>query len=80
MTGGSVQTLDALVCTILEIDPDTTGEVGQATHGEWTSLKQIQIMVTLEEAYDILFSGEEMAAGTSVSKLRQLLASKGVAV
>ena len=75
-----MQTLEALVCSILEIDPNTTGEVGRATHGEWTSLKQIQIIVTLEEAYDVLFSGEEMAAGTSVSTLRQLLAGKGVAV
>jgi acyl carrier protein len=72
--------LESLVCTVLEIDPDTPGEVSRATHGEWTSIKQVQIMVIIEETYDVEFSGAEMATGTSTSRLRDLLAAKGVTV
>jgi acyl carrier protein len=79
-TGDNVETMESLVFSVLEIDPDTTGDVSQATHGEWTSIKQIQIIVTLEDAYDVVFSGEEMAEGTSVSRLRAMLASKGVPI
>jgi acyl carrier protein len=75
-----METLESLVYTVLEIDPNTTGEVSQATHGEWTSVKQIQIIITLEDAYDVVFSGEEMVAGTSISRLREMLASKGAPI
>jgi acyl carrier protein len=75
-----MESLRSLVCTVLEIDPNTSGEVSRSTHGEWTSIKQIQIIISLEDAYDVTFSGEEMAAGTSVSQLREMLAGKGVAV
>ncbi len=75
-----METLESLVYTVLEIDPNTTGEVSQATHGEWTSVKQIQIIITLEDAYDVVFSGEEMAEGTSISRLREMLANKGAAI
>jgi acyl carrier protein len=75
-----MSTLESLVCTVLEIDPATRGEIGQSTHGEWTSIKQVQIMITLEDTYDVTFTGEEMAAGTSVTRLREMLAGKGVAV
>lgn len=75
-----MSTLESMICGVLEIDPGTTGEISQATHGEWTSVRQIQIIVTLEDTYGVEFTGEEMATGTSVSQLRQLLASKGVTV
>lgn len=73
-----MSTLEKIVCDVLEIDPATQGDISPATHGEWTSIKQVQIMITLEDAYDVTFTGEEMAAGTSVARLREMLAGKGV--
>jgi acyl carrier protein len=73
-----VETLESLVYAVLELDPNTSGEVSQVTHGEWTSIKQVQIVITLEDAYDVTFTGEEMATGTSISRLRDMLSSKGV--
>ncbi|WP_034591759.1 phosphopantetheine-binding protein [Hamadaea tsunoensis] len=72
-------TLEKIVCDVLEIDPATQGEISHTTHGEWTSIKQVQIMISLEDAYDVTFTGDEMASGTSVARLREMLAGKGVA-
>jgi acyl carrier protein len=71
--------LTALLSDVLDMDLDRINDqVGRTTCGDWTSLKHIQLMVTLEELYGISFTAQEMAAVDDVSQLRALLADKGV--
>ena len=71
--------LDTIVCKVLELTPDECDDaVGWATHPEWTSIKHVELIITIEDDLGVSFSGDEMAAASSVGALRALLAGKGV--
>jgi acyl carrier protein len=75
-----LDTVDTIVRGVLDLGPDEPpGEISQATHEQWTSIKHVQIIISLEDAFDVTFSHEEMASVDSVGRLREVLAEKGVA-
>lgn len=72
-------TLRTIVCKVLELAPDEYGDaVGWATHPQWTSIKHVELIITIEDDFGVSFSGDEMASASSVGALRALLAGKGV--
>ncbi|WP_329101279.1 acyl carrier protein [Micromonospora sp. NBC_01699] len=69
-----------LVADVLELSPGTvTDEDSPATRSEWTSLRHLQLIVTLEEVYQVSFAYEEVRDVPSVGFLRDVLRRKGAA-
>lgn len=72
--------LSTLVGEILDLDPgQVTDALSRTTHAQWTSLRHLQLITTLEEITSVSFTSREMAEVDSVEQLRALLAAKGVA-
>ncbi len=46
----------------------------------WDSLRHLDLMNTVEDAYDVRFSTAEIMRATSVGEIRRLLREKGVEV
>lgn len=70
--------LDDLVCTVLGLAPtDLDDELSRTDTPGWTSMKHIELMVTLEERYSVSFTSREMAAVRTLGHLRELLGAKG---
>jgi acyl carrier protein len=68
-----------VVAAVLGLDPsDVVDTDGPATLGHWTSRKHLELVVTLEEVYQVSFSYEEIFAIQSFGDLRQALRRKGV--
>ena len=71
--------LTELVAEVLEVDPaSVTDADGPATLPGWTSLRHLQLIVTLEETYRISFAYEEVRKVDSIGGLRAVLRAKGV--
>jgi acyl carrier protein len=72
-------TLNTLLSEILEIEvAEITDQLSRSTHQEWTSLRHVQLITTLEEFTNVSFTSREMAAIDSVRQLRDMLMAKGV--
>ncbi len=72
---------EELVCSVLEIEPsELSDQSSQATLGSWSSLAHINLITTLEEAYGVTFTTQEIVAIKSVGNVRSLLRAKGAAV
>ena len=50
----------------------------QTTCEAWDSLHHLNLVVELEDAFDVTFEPEEIAVMKSVSDIKKLLESKGV--
>ncbi|MEU5943053.1 acyl carrier protein [Micromonospora sp. NPDC047548] len=71
-------TLTEVVAGVLEVDPaEVTDESGPDSIGTWTSLRHLQLVVTLEEVYGVSFAFEEIRDVRSVRTLRDVLRAKG---
>ena len=69
-----------VVSGVLNIPIEQLNEqTGPATLGEWTSLKHIQLVAALEDAYDVHFSPREVRSVRTVGGFHDLLSSKGIA-
>lgn len=72
-------TLITLLSEILEIEvAEITDQLSRSTHQEWTSLRHVQLIATLEEFTNVSFTSREMVAIDSVRQLRDMLMAKGV--
>lgn len=72
--------LNELVAAVLAVPvTSVTDEDGPATLPEWTSLRHLELVVTLEEAYGVSFAFEEVRSVPTVGALRAVLATKGCA-
>jgi acyl carrier protein len=70
-----------IVADVLEVDPaEVTDSAGPDTLPKWTSLRHLQLIVTLEEAYGLSFAYREIRDVKSVGHMRAVLRSRGVAV
>lgn len=68
-----------LVAGVLEVDPaQVTDDASADTLTTWTSMRHIQLVVTLEEAYRLSFSYEEIRDVRTIRDLRKVLGDKGV--
>lgn len=70
-----------VVAGALDVDPAVvTDEAGRDSLASWTSMRHIQLIVTLEEAYGLSFDYEEIADARTVRDVRDVLRAKGVEV
>lgn len=70
-----------IVADVLEADPRTvTDSAGPETLASWTSLRHLQLIVTLEEAYGVSFSYQEIRDLRTIGAVRHLLGAKGASV
>jgi acyl carrier protein len=75
----SVVDFAVLVAGVLEVDPATiTDDADQDTLPSWTSMRHIQLVVTLEEAYGLSFDYLEIRDARTIGDLRNVLRAKGV--
>ncbi|GAB1510321.1 acyl carrier protein [Actinophytocola sp. KF-1] len=66
---------DVLEIPVAEISPDT----GPATTAQWVSLKHLQIVAAVEDAYRVSFTPREIRAIRSVGDLSEFLRGRDVA-
>jgi len=52
----------------------------QDTQADWTSMRNVTLLVAIEQAYDIRFSNLEMTSMRGLADIRAALESKGVPV
>lgn len=70
-----------IVADVLEVGTDeVTDAAGPDTLPAWTSLRHLQLVVTLEEEYRTSFSYQEVRTIRTVGQLRGVLRAKGVPV
>lgn len=69
-----------IVADVLEVDPgEVTDAAGPDTLPTWTSLRHLQLIVTLEETFGISFAYQEIRSLRSIGDVRSALASKTAA-
>ncbi len=67
----------AILRQVLEVgDIDVT--CSQETCAAWDSLRHLNLVVELEDAFDVSFEPEEIAAMKSVADIEKLLKAKGI--
>lgn len=70
-----------VVAGALDVDPaHVTDEAGPDTLPSWTSMRHIQLVVTLEETYGLSFDYEEISTARTIRAVREVLRTKGVEV
>jgi acyl carrier protein len=65
---------DRLELPVAEIDAAT----GPATAGQWVSLRHLQIIAAVEDAYGVSFAPREIRGVKTVGDLYELLRQRGV--
>lgn len=71
--------LEEVVSGVLEIPlGEVDDSLGPVRDSRWTSLKQMQLIVALEEQYGTSFSRKEVRTMKTVGAMRGVLVSKGV--
>ena len=69
--------LENIVADVLEVPPsDVSDAAGPDTLPAWTSLRHLQLIVTLEEAYGISFGYQEIRSLKCVGDLRRAVFEK----
>jgi acyl carrier protein len=69
-----------VVATVLEVDPgELVDAAGPHTLPTWTSLRHLQLIVTLEEAFGISFEYHEIRGLRSIGDVRDALSAKRAA-
>ncbi|MGB3438347.1 MAG: acyl carrier protein [Actinophytocola sp.] len=77
----SVVNFAALVAEVLDVDPaEITENADQDALPGWTSMRHIQLVVTLEEAYRVYFDYAEIRDARTIAGLRKVLRTKGIEV
>ncbi len=59
---------------------DITAQLTKADVGSWDSLKQMDLVVSLEREYDISLELMDIVAMTSVATIMEILTAKGVSL
>ena len=68
-----------IVAQVLELEPDEiTDDLGPATAGQWNSLRHVQLVAAIEQAYDIRLSPREIRSFSTYSELSHIVAAKGI--
>lgn len=69
-----------IVADVLEVDPgEVTDAAGPDTLPTWTSLRHLQLIVTLEETFGTSFAYHEIRDLRSIGDLRAALTAKTAA-
>lgn len=71
--------LEELVAAVLEVEPASVDDTMSADSlDRWDSLAHVELITTVEEAYEVVLSTREMRDARSVGELRRILRDKGV--
>ncbi len=66
---------------VLKIEPATLSNESNALNTpNWNSLRHIEIMLAVENAFGVRFSMPEMVSMQNIGDMRQLLLDKGVSI
>jgi len=69
--------LHAIVARVLEVPPaEVHDDMGPKTARHWTSLKHIQLIAAVEDAYGIQITPREIRSVRTVAGLRMLVQAK----
>ena len=72
--------LASTLAEILEIREDqVTPSLALGTIESWDSLRHIELVLRIEQVFDVQFLAEEIASITSVEKIQQALEERGTA-
>ena len=75
-----MRTLEDLVVAVLELRPsELNAQLSRTEHPAWTSMRHVQLMVSVEEHYGVSFTAEEMSKVNSLDDLRTVTAEKNAA-
>lgn len=70
-----------LVAEVLEVDPrDVVDTAGPDTLTAWTSLRHLELVVSLQDEYGVTFSYQEIRNLKSIAQIRAVLRAKGADV
>ena len=70
-----------IIAGVLKIDPNTLSNESNALNTpNWNSLRHIEIMLAVENAFSVRFSMPEMVSMQNIGDMRGLLIAKGVSV
>lgn len=73
--------LEALIADLLNESPDSIdSESSPKTVQSWDSLKHLEIVMAIENAYSVQFGFSDVSGLGSVGGIRKALESKGVSV
>lgn len=71
--------LENLLSEVLQIpSPAITDELTMKAVDAWDSLKHMELIVALEQSFDIQLSFDEIVAMQSVSEIKRVLRERGV--
>lgn len=71
--------LSTILSTVLKLDSSKiTDELSMTTTSSWDSMKHMEIIVGIEEAYGIQLTFDEISEMRSVGAIRQVLELKGL--
>jgi acyl carrier protein len=71
--------LKKLLASALEVsESEITEDSNMDTIGNWDSLKHIELMVMLEDKYEIILETEEMIVMTSFQNIMNILSNKNI--
>lgn len=69
--------LDKIFVEILKLNPaEISDELTIEQVESWDSLKHMDLIVAIEEALGIMFSGDEIAEMTSIGAIRKIVSAK----
>ncbi|MEO6813715.1 MAG: acyl carrier protein [Ginsengibacter sp.] len=67
-----------IIGNVFEIDPDQVNEVtSQDTLANWDSIHHLNLIVSLEESYNVNFTDEETVQLTNYKVIKSILQEKG---
>ena len=67
--------LNEILCAVLDVDAIAASD-GAGTIATWDSLRHLQLMTALEEAYGILLDPEEMMQLNTVAAIQAAIAAR----
>ncbi|MGH3156176.1 MAG: acyl carrier protein [Streptosporangiaceae bacterium] len=74
------RSLNRIAADVFNIDiTEVHDQMGPATFGQWTSLKQVQLAASVEDELRIKFTAREIRSIRSIGALRALVLSKSAA-
>lgn len=74
-----METLTEIFSDVLNISPsEITDQLSPNTLKTWNSMAHMKLVMAMEEAYDIVFSVEDVKSVKSFADARQILLQKGV--
>ena len=73
--------LEDVLSEVLGDQPEAfTDDYSRETSSNWTSLHHVELVIAVEEAFDVRFSNAEMTNMRSVRDIREALERNGVTV